>query len=530
MIRRIGLVLAVFALLVACSNDKPTEAPSPSPPAGPAAVTPDQARATAKEAYIYGFPMVDNYRVLYSYFVNKDDPEYKGGWNEIHNTARVYTPEDKAIQTPNSDTPYSAVGADLRAEPLVLTVPPIEQDRYYSLQFVDGYTYNFAYVGSRTTGNGGGKYLLAGPNWKGDKPEGINEVIRSDTELAMVLYRTQLFGPSDLDSVKKIQAGYQVTPLSVFLNQPPPTPAPPIDFVPPLTPDQQKTSPQFFEILSFALRFAPTLPSEKDLRARFATIGIGPDGDFDSDKLSPEMRTAIEGGMAGRVGRVQHPEKGQDRHRRGGLGTVLRHGRGLEGQLSVPNGGRGAGHLRQHGGGSDLPELLQRLRRRTVDGGEQVRLPLRARPAAAGERLLVADHVRAAAEPAGGQPDEPLPDQFTDAAEPGRGPRRRLHLLRSERVARSGRGVQLVAGTVGTLRVGAAAVLAEARRPQRRLEGAAAGKGLTRLQTRTLARKLAAEAGAAAAQVALELGGQRVAVDLAERLVHVDLGVAAFLE
>ena len=74
---------------------------------------------------------------MYSYFVDKDDPEYKGDWNEIHNTARVYTPEDTTIQTPNSDTPYSTVGADLRAEPLVLTVPPIEQDRYYSLQFVD---------------------------------------------------------------------------------------------------------------------------------------------------------------------------------------------------------------------------------------------------------------------------------------------------------------------------------------------------------------------------------------------------------
>ena len=179
-------------------------------------MTPEQARAIAKEAYIYGFPMVDNYRVQYAYFVNKEDPEYKGGWNEIHNTARVYTPEDKAIQTPNSDTPYSAVGADLRAEPLVLTVPPIEQDRYYSLQFVDAYTYNMAYVGSRTTGNGGGKYLLAGPNWKGDKPEGINEVIRSDTELALVLYRTQLLGPSDIDQVKKIQAGYQVQPLSAL--------------------------------------------------------------------------------------------------------------------------------------------------------------------------------------------------------------------------------------------------------------------------------------------------------------------------
>jgi len=235
---------------------------------------------------------------MYSYVVNKQDPEDKGGWNEMHSAARVYTREDRAIQTPNSDTPYSALCADLRTEPLVLTVPPIEQDRYYSLQFVDLYTYNMAYVGSRTTGNGGGKYLLAGPNWKGEKPQGVNEVIRSDTDLALVLYRTQLLGPSDIDQVKKIQAGYQAAPLSVYLNQPAPPPAPPIDFVPPLTPEQQRTSPQFFEILNFALRFAPAPPEERDLRTRFATIGIGPEGNFEADKLAPEMRTAIEGGMA----------------------------------------------------------------------------------------------------------------------------------------------------------------------------------------------------------------------------------------
>ena len=297
MIRRIGVVIAVITLIAGCSTKGSEEQPKSSPPP-PAAVTPDQARAIAKEAYIYGFPLVDNYRVQYAYFVDKQDPEYKGGWNQIHNTARVYTPEDKAVQTPNSDTPYSAVGADLRAEPQVLTVPPIEQNRYYSLQFVDSYTYNFAYVGSRTTGNGGGRYLLAGPNWKGNKPEGINEVIRSDTDLAFVLYRTQLFGTSDIDNVKKIQAGYQIAPLSVYLNQPSPPPAPPIDFTPALTPDQERTSPQFFEILGFALRFAPTLPAEKDLRARFASIGIGPEGNFDADKLTPEMRKAIEGGMA----------------------------------------------------------------------------------------------------------------------------------------------------------------------------------------------------------------------------------------
>jgi hypothetical protein len=295
---RVLAVLGALVLLAGCTAKEGEEATTSAPSPSSSAVSPDQARAIAKEAYIWGFPMVDNYRVQYAYFVNNQDPEYKGGWNEIHNTARVYTPEDKAIQTPNSDTPYSAVGADLRTEPLVLTVPPIEQDRYYSLQFVDGYTYNFHYVGSRTTGNGGGKYLLAGPNWKGDKPEGVNEVIRSDTDLAFVLYRTQLLGPSDIDKVKEVQAGYQVTPLSAFLNQPPPAPAPAIDFVPPLTPDQQKTSPQFFEILGFAMRFAPVLPDEKKMRERFSSIGIGPDGDFDADKLSPEMRKAVEDGMA----------------------------------------------------------------------------------------------------------------------------------------------------------------------------------------------------------------------------------------
>ena len=201
--RRIGVLVAIVALLAACSTNRDEEPTPSAPPPSAGRRDARQARAIAKEAYIYGFPIVDNYRVMYSYFVNKDDPEYKGGWNEVHNTARLYTPEDKAIQTPNSDTPYSALGADLRTEPLVLTVPPIEQNRYYSLQFVDLYTYNFAYVGSRTTGNGGGKYLLAGPNWKGDKPDGVNEVIRSDTDLALVLYRTQLFGPSDLDRSRR---------------------------------------------------------------------------------------------------------------------------------------------------------------------------------------------------------------------------------------------------------------------------------------------------------------------------------------
>ncbi|BDX31743.1 hypothetical protein TUM20985_22900 [Mycobacterium antarcticum] len=295
----VGVVAALVIVLAACArSDKPEAVGSaPSPPPAPV-VTPEQARAIAKEAYVWGFPMVDDYRVMYSYFVDQDDAEYKGAWNQVHSAARVYTPADTTIQTPNSDTPYSALGADLRTEPLVLTVPPIDQDRYFSLQFVDLYTSNFAYVGSRTTGNSGGKYLLAGPKWKGDKPAGINEVIRYDTDLALVLYRTQLFEPADIDNVKRIQDGYQVQPLSVFLKQPLPPPAPAIDFVPALTADQERTSPQFFDILNFVMKFAPTLPAERDLRARLATIGIGPDGSFDAEKLSSEMKTAIQDGMA----------------------------------------------------------------------------------------------------------------------------------------------------------------------------------------------------------------------------------------
>src|SRR5436309_9897219 len=97
-------------------------------------ITPAEARAIVKEAYIYGFPLVDNYRIQYGYFVDTKDPEFKASWNQLKNIPRVYTPADTAIQTTNSDTPYSCIGMDLRGEPMVLTVPPVERERYFSVQ------------------------------------------------------------------------------------------------------------------------------------------------------------------------------------------------------------------------------------------------------------------------------------------------------------------------------------------------------------------------------------------------------------
>jgi hypothetical protein len=263
-----------------------------------AGVSPAEARAIAKEAYIYGFPMVDNYRIEYAYFVDSKNPEYKAPWNQLTNIPRVYTPADTAIQTPNSDTPYSMIGMDLRAEPMVLTVPQIEKDRYFSIQFIDAYTFNFDYVGSRATGNDGGSFLVAGPGWKGETPAGVKKVIRSETDLIIAAYRTQLFNPDDLDNVKKIQAGYKAEPLSAFLGQPAPAAAPAIDFIKPLSADDERKSLEFFNILNFVLQYCPTNPSETELMARFARIGVGAGKTFDAGALSPDIKSAIEQGMA----------------------------------------------------------------------------------------------------------------------------------------------------------------------------------------------------------------------------------------
>jgi len=285
-------LFAAIQLLPACKQAGPAEN------TGQTALTPAEVREIAKEAYVYGFPMVDSYRIQHAYFVDKTNPEYKGTWNTLINIPRVYTPADTAVQTPNSDTPYSMLGMDLRAEPLVLTVPAIEKQRYYSIQLVDAYTYNFDYIGSRATGNDAGAYVIAGPAWKGETPKGVKKVLRSETDFAIAIYRTQLFNPADIDNVKKVQAGYKVQPLSAFLGQPAPAAAPKVEFIKPLTPDEQKTSLDFFNVLNFIMQYTPAVPSEEATRVRFAKIGIAPGKTLDASSLSPELKTAYEQGMA----------------------------------------------------------------------------------------------------------------------------------------------------------------------------------------------------------------------------------------
>jgi len=172
-------------------------------------ITPAETRAIAEEGFIYGLPIVMNYAVMYEYAVDRDSGQFKAPFNQINNEARVFTYRDTAIITPNSDTPYSLLWADLRAKPIVLSVPEVEKSRYYSVMLCDGNTYNYGYIGSRATGTEAGDYLVAGPDWKGDAPSGIKKVFRSGTQFSLVAYRTQLFNPEDMPNVIKVSGRLQ---------------------------------------------------------------------------------------------------------------------------------------------------------------------------------------------------------------------------------------------------------------------------------------------------------------------------------
>lgn len=116
---------------------------------------------------------------MYEYVIDRDSGQFKAPFNQINNEARVSTCMDTAVVTPNSDTPYSFLWMDLRAEPVVLSVPAVEEGRYYSVQIEDGNTCNFGYIGSCSTGNGAGDFMAVGPDWQGEKPDGIKQVFHS---------------------------------------------------------------------------------------------------------------------------------------------------------------------------------------------------------------------------------------------------------------------------------------------------------------------------------------------------------------
>jgi len=256
-------------------------------------VTPAEASAIAREAYIYGSALVEGYRGVSDLHSDSTTSLFRVSLNQMFQVARIAGPDDTAHKTMNIDTLSGSAFVDLRAEPFIVAIPEIK-GRYFSVQLVDLYTHNLDYIGLRKDGNGAGNYLLVGPDWKGQAPPNIRRVIPVETEFVTIIWRTQLFNPADLEHVMKVQAGYSLMPLHEYIAQTAPPEAPAVQF-PRISHATMRS--KFFDYLNFVLRFCPTHPTEKELRTRFAQIGIGPGRTFPPKDMSDELREAIEAGM-----------------------------------------------------------------------------------------------------------------------------------------------------------------------------------------------------------------------------------------
>ena len=292
--------LLMLTILAACSFSMPATpsgattalAPTTSLTSTPSAA---ETRAIAEQAYIFAYPMLENYKTMYMNAIDTQSSSYRAPFNQLYHFTELGGPDKTDVVRTNNDTLNSLDWLDLRAEPMVISVPALP-DRYYSFQLVDMYTFNFAYIGTRATGTGVGSYMVTSPAWKGDKPAGIDGVFQSEGNFVYSHTRTEVDGEDDLANAQAIQQQYKVQPLSAFLGQPAPPAAPALNF-PPFD-DDKAQSAGFVEYFNFLLGQVAIDPSEKDLIASFGQIGVGPNRPFDVNALDPATRDAINAGVA----------------------------------------------------------------------------------------------------------------------------------------------------------------------------------------------------------------------------------------
>ncbi len=256
--------------------------------------TSDEARAIAKDAYIFTYPLVMMYRTMYLQAIDPQSESYSGGFGEwLH--LGTSSPQDTDIVSPNNDSPYSYSWVDTRAEPWVLTMPKIESNRFYTSQWDDLWGFVLDNPGSVEDGNDGVNVLLASPNWSGDLPDGVARVIQGDSNFLGTLTRTQLLEPKDLPNVQKIQKEYQLQPLSTYLGKQAPKAAPTIQWKPWI--DGVETTDGFWSYVNFLLTFTTPNPQDKPIQGRMAKIGLAAGKSWDSSSLDKDISAAVAAGM-----------------------------------------------------------------------------------------------------------------------------------------------------------------------------------------------------------------------------------------
>lgn len=220
---------SVLALLLTAAPAQAQVQISPSPawalalPKGPDAnvkITEPYARMVARDAYFWAWPMVNIYNRRLAF---KQAPE-AGLMNGVLPFAPLNTmsmlhdyiqPEQRWVACPNQDVAYGAAIAALDETPVVVQVPDFGS-RFWVYQVVDIRTDSFAEIGAMY-GTRPGFYLLAGPDWNGQVPQGITQVFRAKTGTAFVVPRVFMDDTAeDRQAIQSVIASIDVYPLAKF--------------------------------------------------------------------------------------------------------------------------------------------------------------------------------------------------------------------------------------------------------------------------------------------------------------------------
>ena len=261
-------------------------------------VTPPELQQIAREAYVYAYSPVYAYRFLQDEVFNEKSVSYIGEFNKIRNYQRLNTPEDTMF-TPNVDTPYTRVWLDLRAEPVVVTLPKITPDnRYYVLQATSLDHHNLDFTGTRTIGQDGGSIVYVGPRYSGAIPNGVGRVVVSPTDFVYLQGRILVFNPDDMKNVVALQDGITLRPLSEALGQLRARAAEKFQLKPWTNDDEALKSVKTLDYLAYLLPYISLhAPEERQLLQRFAKIGIVPGMPFLLEGRSVAEKNAIEAGV-----------------------------------------------------------------------------------------------------------------------------------------------------------------------------------------------------------------------------------------
>jgi hypothetical protein len=253
-----------------------------------------QVKDLVKEAYIWGFAIVENYKGIYFYGgIDESSPVYTP-FNSVKHMNVFYDHTVTTVVSGNNDTFYSNGILDLRAEPIVFHVPEVEEDRYYTFQLTSMTTDNFGYIGSRSTGTKEGYYAVTGPSFTGKLPDYIQQ-IKCPSEFVCVIGRTAVYNKEDANTVMDIQKKYQLIPLSQLHPEYEPKPVDEIEW-PEYTPDIL-TSPLFFKYLNWLIQYHQFSEEEQALVDKFAAIGVTAGEDYTFYTDNPDYQNAINEGI-----------------------------------------------------------------------------------------------------------------------------------------------------------------------------------------------------------------------------------------